>query len=71
MAILLNGWILPTGGVASGKVCPAACAAGFFLTFFTYSIILPRFLATSAKEQVLRVLISRKELLFGEIMEVT
>ena len=29
-AILLNGWILPTGGVALGRVCPAACAAGFF-----------------------------------------
>ena len=28
MAILLNRWILPTGRVASGKVCPAACAAG-------------------------------------------
>ena len=27
-AILLNGWILPTGGVASGRVCPAAWAAG-------------------------------------------
>ena len=27
-AIWLNGWILPTGGVASGSVCPAACAAG-------------------------------------------
>ena len=26
-AILLNGLILPTGGVASGGVCPAACAA--------------------------------------------
>ena len=25
--ILLNGWILPTGGVASGRVCPAACTA--------------------------------------------
>jgi hypothetical protein len=22
-AILLNEWILPTGGVASGRVCPA------------------------------------------------
>ena len=31
MAILLNGLILPTGGVASGRVCPAACAAGLFL----------------------------------------
>ena len=29
-AILLNWWILPTGGVASGRVCPAACAAGLF-----------------------------------------
>ena len=32
MAILLNGWILPTGGVASGRVCPAAWAAGLFRT---------------------------------------
>ena len=30
-AIQLNGWIFPTGGVASGRVCPAACAAGLFL----------------------------------------
>ena len=30
MAILLNGWILTTGGVASGRVCPAACAADLF-----------------------------------------
>ena len=29
--ILLNGWILPTGRVASGRVCPVACAAGLFL----------------------------------------
>jgi hypothetical protein len=29
-AILLNWWILPTGGVALGRVCPAACAAGLF-----------------------------------------
>ena len=29
-AILLNGWILPTGGVALGWVCPAVCAAGLF-----------------------------------------
>ena len=28
--ILLNGWILPTGGVASGRVCSAACAASLF-----------------------------------------
>ena len=28
---LLNGWILPTGGVALGRVCPAACAAGLFI----------------------------------------
>ena len=30
-AILLNGWILPAGGVALGRVCPATCAAGLFL----------------------------------------
>ena len=30
-AILLNGWILPTGGVALGMVCPAACAAGLYI----------------------------------------
>ena len=30
-AILLNGWNLPTGGVASGRVCPTGCAAGLFL----------------------------------------
>ena len=30
-AILLNGWIWPTGGVALGRVCRAACAAGLFL----------------------------------------
>ena len=29
--ILLNGWILPTGVVALGRVCPAACATGLFL----------------------------------------
>ena len=23
--VLLNGWILPSGGAASGRVCPAAC----------------------------------------------
>ena len=33
-AILLNGWILPTGGVASGRVCPAACAAGLYYDRF-------------------------------------
>ena len=31
-AILLKGWILPTGGVASGRMCPAACAGGLFIT---------------------------------------
>ena len=30
-AIWLNGWILPTGGVALGRVCTAACAAGLFM----------------------------------------
>ena len=29
-ALLLNGLIFPTGGVASGMVCPAAGAAGLF-----------------------------------------
>ena len=29
--ILLNGLILPTGGVASGRVCPTDCAADWFL----------------------------------------
>ena len=29
-AIIRNGWILPTGGVALGRICPAACAAGFY-----------------------------------------
>ena len=28
--MLLNGWILPTGEAASGRVCPEACAAGLF-----------------------------------------
>ena len=28
MATLLNWWFLPTGEVASERVCPAACAAG-------------------------------------------
>ena len=31
MEILLSEWIWPTGGVASGRVCPAYCAAGLFL----------------------------------------
>ena len=30
-AILLNGWILPTGGVASGRDCPEAYAAVLFV----------------------------------------
>ena len=29
-AILLNGCVLPTGGVALGRGCPAACATGLF-----------------------------------------
>ena len=29
-AIFLNGWILPPGGAASGRICPAACVAGLF-----------------------------------------
>ena len=38
-AILLNRCILPTGGVPSGRVCSAACAAGLFVLislFFMY-----------------------------------
>ena len=31
-AILVNERILPTGGVASGRVCLAACAAGLLLS---------------------------------------
>ena len=31
-AILLKGWILPIGGASAGRVCPAACAAGLFLS---------------------------------------
>jgi hypothetical protein len=31
MALLVNGGILPRGEVASGRVCPAACAAGLFI----------------------------------------
>ena len=31
-AICVNGGILPRGGVASGRVCPAACAAGLFMS---------------------------------------
>ena len=30
--ILLNVWILPNGGVALGRVCTAACAAGLLKT---------------------------------------
>ena len=35
-AILLNGGILPTGGDASERVCPAACAAGLLDFFFLH-----------------------------------
>ena len=35
-AIWLNGWILPTGGVPSGRVCPAACAAGLLMSKLTF-----------------------------------
>ena len=40
MAILLNVWILPTGGVASGRVCPSACAAGLFNTAVLKRLVL-------------------------------
>ena len=29
---------MPTNGVASGKVCPAACAAGFFLILKEFNV---------------------------------
>ena len=32
-AILQNGSILVTGGAASGRICPPACAAGLFPYF--------------------------------------
>ena len=38
-AILLNGWISLTGGVALGRVCPTACAAGFFQTSMVVSFL--------------------------------
>ena len=28
---MLNGWILHSGGVALGRFCPTACAAGLFI----------------------------------------
>ena len=41
MSILLNWWILPTGRVASGRVCPAACtAAGLFFFLVIYIFFL-------------------------------
>ena len=42
-AILLKGWILPSGGVASGGVCPAACTEGFFSFQLTINCILQLF----------------------------
>ena len=35
MAILLNWWILPIGGVASEGSVPAACATGLFMFYNT------------------------------------
>ena len=32
----MNWWILPTGGVVSGRVCPAACAAALFYLDFGF-----------------------------------
>ena len=39
LAILLNGWILPIGGVSSERVCPAACAAGLFLMHQSFLVM--------------------------------
>ena len=39
-AILMNGWILPTGWVASGRVCPAACAVCSRLVFLLFHFLL-------------------------------
>ena len=39
-AIFLNGRILPTGGVASGRVWPAACAAGLFIVGIPYTHVI-------------------------------
>ena len=36
--ILLNGWIFPTGEVASGRVCPAACAAALFISRCSFQV---------------------------------
>ena len=37
-AILLNGWLLPTGGVTSNRVCPAACTANLFINYSCMSL---------------------------------
>ena len=40
MSILLNELILPTGGVASGRVCPAASsAAGLFIVLLVVVLL--------------------------------
>ena len=38
-AILLNGWILPTGGVLSVRSAPEACAAGLFSPTYKYQLM--------------------------------
>ena len=40
LVILLNGWILPIGGIASEGSAPAACTAGlfFFVQYFKLGI---------------------------------
>ena len=38
--ILLNGWVLPVGGVALGRVYAAACAAGLFPSVYQVFVYL-------------------------------
>ena len=41
MAILLNGWILPNDGVASGRLC--ACSLGSRLVIYVTEMIVETF----------------------------
>ena len=51
MVILLNGWILPIGGVASGRVCACSLRSRlFFLVFQFFSVFLIKFFVLSYKK---------------------